>query len=1048
MRSALLSVFLLIAGTGATAAAELELVPRVAYAAAAVQPGITRVDVRRTFSEDGRFFVFTSAATALVPGVLDLNGELDVFLADRQSGSLELISFAAASRRLAGRGGAADPRLSADGRYVFFTSNAPDLTFPATAGYQVFRHDRQTGITRLVSHRAGQPGAAISSAETRLADISADGRYAAVYSSAPAAQLVPGANDNNTGQDLFSWDAVEDGFQLASYKIGLPLETPSQEANYYGSLVADDGRIAFRASRQLALPGESAAGQVYVFDPATGANLLVSASTVPGAASNDHALEICDFSAGGRYLLFRSIATDLVAGQVDAPPATGDLFLFDGEDGDGEGNGGEGAVELVTAKPGQPAAAGNGDSFCGSLSQDGRWVFFATEASDLVAGVSGSGGLDLLRRDRQTGVTVLVTADWQAPSVATGGVALWMDLYTEAVRPLSAHGGSFLFAATAPSLAPGDKAGAGPWSYRWDNLSETVELAAPAPSGGEAALPGQPRAIAADGSAALYLLARPYGRPASPANDTPQLVLREELSGALSLPARAAYAGRGSISGWADPFTEGQNQGPGIQLSGDGSRVAFVWGGPYDHCGRGASLCLLERASGELRNLMHGARGPGSPAAGVIDPLGFTQDGRHLLVQSRAPEHAEADTNGELDLFIYDIENSSWETLSHAAGSPGTTADRGILSLLGPGAMTPDGRRVVFNSRSTNLVAGATTGDDVFLADRATGTTVLVSSRHDNPLAGGAGSSLWAQISADGNYVIFHSRAADLIEGFLDTNGPFPSDLYIRDLAAGTTALVSHVEFNPRRGGRQAEAAQISASGRYVAHTNSSPVLVTGGTDTNNWYDLFRYDRTTGVNTLISHTAADPLVATGGTCRLSGMSADGRFVLMICSGTDLVPGTPANQLYLWDGDDGSIRLVSHRPGESGTAIGAPVGKAVISTGGDRVFYITAATDVVPGQIDTPETADVFVWERSTGKTELLTHRFGRSNEAAGVDCVFFPTLFPSATSGRHLVLGCRGSALVPFDNNPFWDYFVVSLPTPLFADGFESGATDRWNLTP
>ena len=98
-----------------------------------------------SISADGRFVAFNSDATNLVPG--DTNGRTDVFVHDRQTGTTERVSADSA-----GVGGGSGAALSADGRFVAFASDAANLVPGDTNGYpDVFVRDRQTGTIERVS---------------------------------------------------------------------------------------------------------------------------------------------------------------------------------------------------------------------------------------------------------------------------------------------------------------------------------------------------------------------------------------------------------------------------------------------------------------------------------------------------------------------------------------------------------------------------------------------------------------------------------------------------------------------------------------------------------------------------------------------------------------------------------------------------------------------------------------------------------------------------------------------------------------------------------
>ena len=79
-------------------------------------------------SGDGRYVVFVSDASNLVPGQADANDARDVFLRDLNLGTTTLVSHSTGSPLRAGNGESFYPTVSADGRYVAFQSAATDLT--------------------------------------------------------------------------------------------------------------------------------------------------------------------------------------------------------------------------------------------------------------------------------------------------------------------------------------------------------------------------------------------------------------------------------------------------------------------------------------------------------------------------------------------------------------------------------------------------------------------------------------------------------------------------------------------------------------------------------------------------------------------------------------------------------------------------------------------------------------------------------------------------------------------------------------------------------
>ncbi|HEX6011675.1 MAG TPA: hypothetical protein VFY87_07705, partial [Geminicoccaceae bacterium] len=147
-------------------------------------------------SSDGRFLVFQSAATNLVPN--DANGVFDAFIRDRQEGTTDLVSVADDGTR--GNGSSTGPFVSDDGRIVSFTSNATNLVPGDTNGVlDVFVRDLQEGTTTRVS-RAVDGGH--TNGFSIVVTMSNDGRYVVYRSN--ATNVVP--DDTNGTQDLFVHD--------------------------------------------------------------------------------------------------------------------------------------------------------------------------------------------------------------------------------------------------------------------------------------------------------------------------------------------------------------------------------------------------------------------------------------------------------------------------------------------------------------------------------------------------------------------------------------------------------------------------------------------------------------------------------------------------------------------------------------------------------------------------------------------------------------------------------------------------------------------------
>jgi Tol biopolymer transport system component len=377
------------------------------------RPGTTRVSVASTgeqgdsicdypsISEDGRFVVFTSAATNLVRG--DTNHQWDIFARDLQTGRTSRVSSPLDGSQANGYSSA--PVISADGRFIAFSSEATNLVTGDTNDWMdIFVHDQQTGKTERVSlsSHGGQ-----GNEEARIPAISADGRFVAFASG--ASNLVE--NDDNGNFDIF----VHDRQTGATERVSVASNGDEANSVSYSPVISGDGRYVAFDSRASNLVPEDPTDQmdVFVHDRNTGRTILVSVNSA-GQKGNWRSY-FPALSADGRYVSFGSGASNLVPGDTNRNP---DIFVRD----------------LLTGVTTRVSVSSQGEqanwfSLYSSISPDGQFVAFQSFASNLVGGDTNEQA-DIFVHDRQTGETVRVSissegkqADGQSwdPEVSAGG---------------------------------------------------------------------------------------------------------------------------------------------------------------------------------------------------------------------------------------------------------------------------------------------------------------------------------------------------------------------------------------------------------------------------------------------------------------------------------------------------------------------------------------------------------------------------------------------------------------------------------------------------
>ena len=228
-------------------------------------------------SADGRYVAFESGSSNLVAG--DTNGFEDVFVRDLQSGTTQRVSVATGGTQ--GNGFSSEPAISADGRYVTFSSAASNLVPGDTNGApDVFVRDRRSGTTQRVSvAAAGTQG----NGDSGSSAIGADGRYVAFVSR--ASNLVPG--DTNGTSDVFVRD-----LQLGTtQRVSVATDGTQADGASFNVAISADGRyVAFDSYASNLAPGDTnQAGDVFVRDLQSGTTQRVSVAT-DGSQGNGYSV--------------------------------------------------------------------------------------------------------------------------------------------------------------------------------------------------------------------------------------------------------------------------------------------------------------------------------------------------------------------------------------------------------------------------------------------------------------------------------------------------------------------------------------------------------------------------------------------------------------------------------------------------------------------------------------------------------------------------------------------------------------------------------------
>jgi Tol biopolymer transport system component len=336
---------------------------------------------RGPMSASGRFVAFSSWATNLVAG--DDNGVEDVFLRDRRLQQTIRVSVTSTGEEA--NGPSYFPLLSGNGRWVFFRSLATNLVPGDRNGTEdLFVYDRLTGRTARV------PLGWIRARANRR----------------PIGTKHPGCEE---------WCA--NAVSANGRALALTVKDPARTHTY-----AHGGRDVYVRLRRRTI-GVTA-----------GARELA-----------DGASEASAISANGRFVAFRSFASNLVPGDTNGFP---DVFVRDLATG---------VTERVNVS--SLGFQANDVTYRGMLSPDGRFVGFRTRANDLVPD-DNNDALDVFVHDRLTHRTVRVSVASDGAQASGEGVPFYIRYYSFMSRPfLSAHGRYAAFTSRASNLVRNDRNG-------------------------------------------------------------------------------------------------------------------------------------------------------------------------------------------------------------------------------------------------------------------------------------------------------------------------------------------------------------------------------------------------------------------------------------------------------------------------------------------------------------------------------------------------------------------------------------------------------------
>jgi Ca2+-binding RTX toxin-like protein len=380
-----------------------------------------RYSVSSSISADGRFVAFTLLQSTISFGSPNnnINNSDDIFVRDTLTNTTTRVSVDSAGNPP--NDSSVWPSISGDGRFVAFQSEATNLVPGDTNNSDdIFVRDLSANTTTRVSvDSAGNQGNNLS----RRPSISADGRF--VTFDSYATNLVPG--DTNASLDIFVRDLSTNTTTLVSASSS---GDRGNDDSGLPSISANGRFVAFRSLATNLVPGDTNDSRdIFVRDLLTNTTTLVSASSNGDRANNSSTL--CYISADGRFVAFSSNADNLVPGDTNNSE---DIFVRDTL-----------ANTTTRVSISSTGNQGNQDSDDPSISADGRFVTFSSEASNIVPGDTNNKE-DIFVRDLSTNTTTRLSVDSAGNQVNSDSD----------YPSISANGQKVAFSSFAANLVPGD----------------------------------------------------------------------------------------------------------------------------------------------------------------------------------------------------------------------------------------------------------------------------------------------------------------------------------------------------------------------------------------------------------------------------------------------------------------------------------------------------------------------------------------------------------------------------------------------------------------
>lgn len=389
---------------------------------------------------------------------------------------------------------------------------------------------------------------------------------------------------------------------------------------------------------------------------------------------------------------------------------------------------------------------GNGHSGDPSISADGRYVTFFSDASNLVIGDTNGQG-DAFVYDRTTGDTSRVSVASSGEQAIDGGD----------VQPRISPDGRFVtFKSMADNLVDGDTNDAYDVFVHDQQTGETTRVSV-STGGVQANRSSDTGSISYHGRYVAFssLASNLVG---GDTNESRDAFVNDRLTGETT---RVSVASDGTQGNGSSASTSISADGRFVVINSDATNLVS-----NDINGKGDAF-VHDRHTGETTRVS--VSSDGAQAFSTVWATAISGDGRYVAMASGASNLVSGDTNGRMDVFVHDRQTG--ETTRVSVASDGMESN----NYSSNPSISENGRFVAFGSYANNLVTDDTNDAyDVFIHDLTTAETTLISVATDGTQSNGS-SQQGHSILNDGGAVAFGSYATNLVKG--DTNGTW--DIFV-----------------------------------------------------------------------------------------------------------------------------------------------------------------------------------------------------------------------------------------------------------------------------